>query len=138
MNLTNPSARIVFLRRTYAIYRNQKHRAHLVRQTLPYHLAQFRAQVESAEQCPYCRTLLLPENFSADHNLPVSRVSDPITWSIGNIVISCERCNQYKGNMSAEEFLRLLAVIKTFHPAAAQNLLARLRAGAPKAAGRRR
>jgi hypothetical protein len=51
------------------------------------------------------------------------------SFGADNLVFCCDRCNQAKGILSAEEFAQLLAIISSFHPRAKADLLARLRAG---------
>jgi len=136
MDLSDPYLRKVFMSRTSDIYSAQKRRARQHRQQLQYSLETFREWVSEADTCTYCRLRLTAQTFSADHNLPVSRASGPAAWSIGNIAICCGPCNQVKGNLSGGEFERLLQTIKDFAPVAQRSILARLRAGARKAAGK--
>jgi hypothetical protein len=136
MNLSEPYLQKVFINRTSDIYSAQKRRARKYRQEIQYSLEAFREWVLESEICTYCRVRLTVQTFSADHNLPVSRVSGPAAWSIGNIAICCGPCNLAKGNLSGGEFERLLQAIKDFAPVAQQSILARLRAGARKCAGK--
>jgi hypothetical protein len=43
--------------------------------------------------------------------------------------VACARCNQIKGRLTEEEIRQVLALVRTWHPAAAEDLLVRLRAG---------
>jgi 5-methylcytosine-specific restriction endonuclease McrA len=78
------------------------------------------------QPCPYCPDVLDHRNFSVDHSEPISRGG---SFALDELCIICLRCNQVKGNMNEGEFTRLLWLLKEFHPDAARNLLARLRAG---------
>lgn len=136
MNLTDPFARTTFIRRSATLYYNHRRRARLDHQELGFTLGQLRAKIEYLETCAYCGVMLRPETFAGDHDLPTSRLSGPPAWSLANLVICCVRCNEQKGNMSGREFRELLETIKDFHLSARTSLLARLRAGAKKVAGK--
>jgi hypothetical protein len=49
--------------------------------------------------------------------------------SLTNLVVCCERCNQTKGPLTAQEFEALLAFLRRGNFFVAKNLLARMRAG---------
>jgi 5-methylcytosine-specific restriction endonuclease McrA len=65
-------------------------------------------------------------NWEADHRLPTSRGGQ---HTLVNLVIVCYGCNLAKGPFTLDEFNALLDLLRTFHPLAKKNLLARLRAG---------
>ena len=119
-------SRTVFQRRSAASYDSHKRRARQSHARLDYSLGDLRHAIGQADTCPYCLTLLLPTTFSCDHDMPVSRTNN---FSLTNLVTCCTRCNQTKGNMSGDEFLRLLSLLNDFNPAARQSVLSRLRAG---------
>ena len=50
--------------------------------------------------CQYCGNVFLPEKLSLDHVTPRSK-GGPKTWE--NIVTSCNKCNQKKGNRLPHE-----------------------------------
>jgi 5-methylcytosine-specific restriction endonuclease McrA len=125
------SERRRFMMRTANIYRHQAERAAKDNQPLDYTLAQVRELLwpykgGTWHQCEYCDVELNAETCSLDHRDPVSRTGKHC-WS--NIAVCCMRCNQVKGNMSDDEYRRLLAGLKLIHPDAAKSIVARLRAG---------
>jgi hypothetical protein len=61
-----------------------------------------------------------------DHRTPTSRVVD---YRLGNVACCCTVCNEAKGLLTADEFSQLLALLRTWHPRAGSDVLARLRAG---------
>jgi hypothetical protein len=136
MDISEPHLRKVFINRTSDIYSAQKRRGREYRQEIPYSLEDFREVVREQDRCSYCQIRLTPRTFSADHNLPVSRMTGSAAWGITNITICCAPCNETKGNMTGWEFMCLLEAIKDFPPVARQSILARLRAGARKCAGK--
>jgi 5-methylcytosine-specific restriction endonuclease McrA len=117
-----------FMRRSANIYRHQRDRAREYGQELPYRLPDFRELVVRCLDglCLYCGRPLTVANFSADHSDPTSCSRD---FHLANVEIVCLRCNQTKGVMSAQEFLKLLQALKDFRPKTRQDVLARLRAG---------
>jgi len=125
-----------FLRRSKTGFHDLKRRAKKDRLDLSYSLDQFRRHVRDAGNCPYCGAMLTVDTYSLDHAIPVSREVSQRIHSLENLAVCCQRCNEAKGNMSAEEFRALLRLVSGFYLAARTNLLARLRAGAKKVAGK--
>jgi 5-methylcytosine-specific restriction endonuclease McrA len=75
--------------------------------------------------CPYCGVALTISNFSLDHLEPTSRGGH---HCLTNMVVCCERCNQTKGPLTAQEFEALLAFLRRGNFFVAKNVLARMRA----------
>lgn len=117
-----------FSRRTWNIYRHQKLRASKSGRSLHYALEDIRVIVNNAigKPCPYCGVALTISNFSLDHMEPTSRGGH---HCLTNLVVCCERCNQTKGPLTAEEYERLLAFLRASNIVMAKNVLSRLRAG---------
>ena len=79
------------------------------------------------------RGLARVEDFAFDHQTPTCRAAD---YSLGNLAVCCRPCNEAKGLLTAAEFRQLLALVDGWHPRARQDLLARLKAGGKRGAGR--
>ena len=56
--------------------------------------------------CPYCLETIPPRKISLDHILPRSRGG---TNELTNLQYTCMSCNSMKGNLTDDEFKRLLA-----------------------------
>lgn len=95
--------------------------------TLDYTAADLIDLARRSQQCAYCR-MPLSFAFEFDHMTPVART--PQAHRLANICCICPDCNRMKGGgMDAEEFCRLLALLRTFHPAALTDVRLRLIAG---------
>lgn len=118
----------IFTTRTYAIYRHQRERAEEWSSKLPYGVDDLRRLVKDVlgQPCPYCSDPIDRETLSVDHATPISREGE---FSLTNLVVSCTRCNQVKGNMTASEYGQLLSVVLNLAHEAARSVLSRLRAG---------
>jgi 5-methylcytosine-specific restriction endonuclease McrA len=84
------------------------------------------ALVRASPLCFYCKTPV-PFDWQLDHRTPTART--PRAHALANLCVACSGCNSAKGQMDAEEFARLLQLVAGFHPAAAVDVLRRLRAG---------
>jgi CRISPR/Cas system Type II protein with McrA/HNH and RuvC-like nuclease domain len=63
-------------------------------------------------RCPYTGILLKPgDNMSLDHILPTSRFPD-LAGSIDNVEWVLDRVNLMKGNLTKEEFLQAVELIR--------------------------
>lgn len=60
--------------------------------------------------CCYCNKSLAVEDCSLDHKTPVSREGSNRRE---NLVVCCKRCNFAKGDMNSNEFLALMAVLRS-------------------------
>jgi hypothetical protein len=120
-------------RRCKASLDAQRRRAAADRQELGYDLADLLALVRQAERCCYCGAPLSPATFALDHATPTCRTAD---YSFDNVAACCGACNAAKGLLSAAEFRALLALIGDWHPRARVDVLAKLRAGGKRFAGR--
>jgi 5-methylcytosine-specific restriction endonuclease McrA len=122
------TAHRLFMKRTSNAFHSHKKRAREAGVELDYTLDQLRDVVKEAlgDVCQYCGGPLTVMNWETDHRLPTSRGGQ---HALANIVIVCDGCNLAKGPISHDEFDALLDLLRTFHPLAKKNLLARLRAG---------
>jgi 5-methylcytosine-specific restriction endonuclease McrA len=93
--------------------------------TLRYGLADLEALARAELQCAYCR-LPVGWDFQIDHRTPTSRGGK---HALSNLAVACARCNQIKGKLTEQEYRELLALARAWHPAAAEDLLGRLRSG---------
>jgi hypothetical protein len=85
--------------------------------------------------CPYCGNLVPANLLTFDHRQPICRGG---AHSLANLTACCRPCNMAKGLMTAEEFADLRRLIRTFHPRAHADILARLRAGGTRYRGNSR
>jgi hypothetical protein len=80
----------VFMPRTYQVFRHQQLRAKKSGKSLDYNLEDLRQLVEQAVSaggtCLYCVGQLTFNNFSCDHDLPISRGG---TFELANCIICC-------------------------------------------------
>lgn len=108
----------LFMRRTLSIYNGQKIRYAEWRQSLPaaarpaadlpYTLAELRAWAEYALRrgtCCHCYEKLTIKKLTPDH---ARAIADGGSWTLKNLVASCQSCNWQKGRLSAQEFRQLL------------------------------
>ena len=127
----------VFLRRTRTLFHHHKARAAKYGYALPYTLEQLRRWLPSLPcPCEYCEALLTEGTFGLDHDWAVGRRVDSATWALSNLVVCCDRCNQCKDRLTANEFAALMDVVLRLAPQAQTNVLARLKAGARRVAGK--
>lgn len=54
------------------------------------------------KKCFYCKCKLTFKTSTLDHKIPTSRGGDD---SYKNLVLSCKKCNNEKGNRTVEEWL---------------------------------
>lgn len=118
----------LFMLRTKDAYHNQKKRAAKYAIQLDFDLPTLRHMVNMAmgNPCPYCQEPITVKTFSIDHKEPVSRNG---SFSVHNLLVCCDRCNDYKGNMNAREYVDLRDLLSKWPEEIATNILARLRAG---------
>jgi 5-methylcytosine-specific restriction endonuclease McrA len=107
---------------------NQKQRAKKHGAVLDYTVEDLRRLVEDALRgaCPYCLASLHVQNFGCDHEVPISRGG---SWRRENLVICCRNCNEAKGPLTGEEFIRIVQLLLTLPVPAKLNVIKRLRAG---------
>ena len=76
-----------------------------------------------ALQCHYCKIVMSPDHPERrptwDHKIPKSRGG---TNKQANLVRACNRCNQLKGAMTAEEFVAFLRQTGTMQHVLASRL----------------
>jgi 5-methylcytosine-specific restriction endonuclease McrA len=118
----------IFQARSANIYRHQRELAAQSGCKLDYDLARLREciKLKLGTRCPYAGEPITVRNFSADHDVPVSRGG---TFQFENLRIVSQRGNELKGTLTRDEFTRLLQTLQTMEPAAKQDVLRRLRAG---------
>lgn len=117
------------------IYYAHKRRAQKDRQALDYTKEELLEAVKPfiGRVCTYCKAVLVHDgNFCVDHDKPTSRMAD---YRLTNLVVCCKRCNEIKGVMTGIEFKALKCFLDNIHPAAANDVLARLRAGGKRKRG---
>lgn len=104
--------------------------------TLNYGLIDLQQLLANNPLCYYCR---LPVAFDAsiDHKTPITR-GGPWTYLLGNLCISCSRCNRLKGMLTAEEFTQLRLALELLPPVARADIERRLLAGGKRYASSRR
>jgi 5-methylcytosine-specific restriction endonuclease McrA len=77
--------------------------------------------------CSYCATRLTVAKLALDHVVPICR-GGKSDWT--NLCFCCQSCNWQKGSLTADEFLELLALLKTnYPPEAAADVKRRLTIG---------
>lgn len=80
-----------------------------------YHKVRMRIAEDCGMLCFYCTRAVVVGCFGGkrlatiDHKLPLSRGG---SWKRFNLTCACKRCNELKGNMTAEEFLALPAYLR--------------------------
>lgn len=118
----------ILMSRSANIYRHQRELAAQSGCKLDYSLPRLREDIilKLGERCPYAGELITVRNFSADHDVPVSRGG---TFWFANLRIVSQRGNEVKGKLTHDEFMRLLETLDAMDPAAKQDVLRRLRAG---------
>ena len=107
----------------------------------PFTLGQFRADIlgvmggkeNGVIQCRYCRTHFTIEGIAVDHATPLSRNG---STGLDNLDYPCRPCNNRKGEMTVDEFKKLLAFLETI-PLARISVLKRLEQSVALAAGAR-
>jgi 5-methylcytosine-specific restriction endonuclease McrA len=84
-------------------------------QELPFTLLQYQRWFQSkldddgTGRCAYCNAPVNLGTAQTEHKMPPWRPTG--TLALSNLAISCEKCNQQKGALSAEAFHRLREVL---------------------------
>jgi 5-methylcytosine-specific restriction endonuclease McrA len=122
-------------RRCKASLDAHRRRAAADHQELNYTAADLQALVTAADvvHCAYCGGLLDVPDWVFDHAVPPCRSG---TYRLANLRLACRSCNESKGLLTADEFRELLQLLSGWHPRARADLLARLKAGGRRRAGR--
>ncbi len=133
----------IFMRRSYQAYRDLEKRLNetddgLKRSTkkkqLPFTLEQLRERIRLSINegiwCPYLGQIekLTVRNFSIDHAVPVSRGGS--LSSFDNLVVCSRSGNFAKGELTGEEFARMMQLIQDWPREAMMDVIGRLKAGA--------
>ena len=127
--------RTIFMRRSYVAIKNMEHR--FKGREIPFSIDELRGMISEAIKvglCPLCNDKLTARNFSLDHRIPVSRGGD---LTLLNLETVCMSCNRAKGDLTREEFLALVEVLRKMDERVMRSVLGRLKAGGAIAAGRR-
>jgi 5-methylcytosine-specific restriction endonuclease McrA len=64
-------------------------------------------------KCVYCKKILVGEERTTDHVLPL--ILGGHRTSIDNVVLSCEKCNNSKGNLLLLEYLFNTIISKSIY-----------------------
>ena len=68
---------------------------------------------DNTAPCHYCKIRLTPEDFVLDHKVPIARLNTRAEMlEESNLVVACRKCNQAKGTMGYEEFLKQMGEVK--------------------------
>ncbi len=138
--LFKEDAHSVFIRITGSRYDNMDDR--MERKglpPLPFSKAQFRSHILAAlggtedgfVKCRYCLSYFGLQDIATDHAMPLSRGG---TQDLGNMEYICRPCNNRKGSMTPDEYLKLLSFLETL-PFARIDVLKRLELSVQLAAG---
>jgi len=76
-----------------------------------------------ASICEYCHKLIEPLDYSIDHKTPLNKGG---TNDIGNLHLTCIKCNKVKGDLTDEQFKDLMGYLAD-KPEVYDNLYKRLR-----------
>ena len=98
---------------------------------LPFTKDEFRAHVlnamngnqDGAVVCRYCNQVTTLLDMASDHEVPLDRGGSS---GLDNIGFPCQDCNQKKGTMTPEEYLKFLRLLETELPLARISILKRL------------
>jgi 5-methylcytosine-specific restriction endonuclease McrA len=102
-------------------------------QELPFTLPQYRAwfasklNADGTGRCIYCNAPVTLGTAQTEHKMPPWRPQGSL--KLDNLAISCQKCNQQKGALSAEAFQRLRQVLfdePVFHEIDRVSILSRL------------
>jgi len=79
--------------------------------------------MNQASICEYCHKLIEPLDYSIDHKTPLNKGG---TNDIGNLHLTCIKCNKVKGDLTDEQFKDLMGYLAD-KPEVYDNLYKRLR-----------
>lgn len=127
------TAEAALRRRCQVILAGQRRRARADGKVLAYDLESL-VRLADQDICTYCRAPAALD-FQIDHLCPTSRNG---AHDLFNLCICCQRCNRLKGNLTADEFIRLRKFLESLPPAASDGLMRRLLRGAVVYTGSRR
>ena len=75
-------------------------------------------------RCKYCNDPLTFENVSLDHKTPRHRQGS--VNNLDNLQLICKRCNVRKGQLTHDEYCKLLEVVNVFDISAKRYVLRKL------------
>ena len=90
---------------------------------------------DGAIQCRYCCKFCVLKEVTPDHEIPLSRGGSSDLFNLG---FPCMQCNQAKGSLTPEEFMKLLDFLEREIPLGRQDVLGRLAKAVKLAASARR
>lgn len=117
---------IVLMKRSQTIYSGMKARAKKGYADVPFTLDEFREWLsvkfgnDGEARCEYSGEMILVENFSVDHRIPISRCG---SFALENLALCTEKQNLRKGNMTRDEFRRLKEYIDIYLPHEVQTAI---------------
>jgi hypothetical protein len=85
--------------------------------------------------CPYCLKVCILEEVDFDHRMPLVRGGSPC---LDNIGFPCSQCNAQKGDLTPEEFSKLLEFLEQVLPLVRISILKRLQEHSKLLASKRR
>jgi CRISPR/Cas system Type II protein with McrA/HNH and RuvC-like nuclease domain len=136
----------IFMRRSYQAYRDlekrcaeldpakaaakKKAKKPLLSFTLDQLRELIKVSINEGVWCPYLGQIekLTVRNFSVDHVMPVSRGGSPDSFD--NLVVCSRSGNFAKGEMTGEEFAKLMQLIQDWPRESMMDVIGRLKAGA--------
>jgi hypothetical protein len=118
-----------FMKKTLSVYNGMMLRLSKLGKPEPnFTLANFRQWVSDRMTiCSYCGDALRPSNWTADHEVPLSRGG---SVELENLALCCKPCNFQKGKLTGYEFRCLLTdYLPTLPVEAATDIKRRLTIG---------
>lgn len=114
-----PRIEAILAKRSRTIYDGMKARAKKQFCHVPFSLQDFqdwlirRFGTDGEAYCDYSGEMILVENFSVDHQMPISRGGG---FGLHNLAICTEKQNLRKGNMCKEEYSSFKAHVERYAP----------------------
>jgi 5-methylcytosine-specific restriction endonuclease McrA len=127
--MTPSYERLIYLRRTRAIYDRQREQARLVDRTLGYSLADLRGFLALRllrGRCTYCGEGLNVQHIEAGYLIPINRGG---RFSFSNLDAMCSDCFLLRGGLDAQEFRQIWHVLHEWARPLRRHFVERLRAG---------
>jgi 5-methylcytosine-specific restriction endonuclease McrA len=121
--------RMIYLRRTRAIYDRQLEQARSLGRRLGYSLADLRGFLALRllrGRCSYCGEPVNVQNIEADYLIPISRGG---RFSFSNLDAMCQDCFILRAGLDAQEFRQIWHVLHEWARPLRRHFIDRLRAG---------
>jgi hypothetical protein len=120
-------------KRSAQMYSDMKKRAAKGLWVIPFTLESFRAWLDAkfdadgSARCEYSGDMVLVENFTLDHKIPVSRGGE---WGLSNLAVCTSAENLRKGMMSKQEYEDFRTYVNDYFPhEVASSIWRRLQVG---------